>query len=153
MRGSALYFPAPHSYTGEHVLELQGHGGDRVLMTLVQRAARARRPLARPGEFTSAPSSTTSSISRRRRRSPTSSMRARAAARAAMRSLEGEFSARIAELRRRSELRTYVEAAIDFPEEEIDFLSAPARRGFQAVREHFDAIVPAARQGGCCAKA
>jgi tRNA modification GTPase len=148
--GLALYFPAPHSYTGEHVLELQGHGGELVLESLIERAIAlgARRALA--GEFTQrAFLNDKLDLTQAEAVADLIDAGSQAAARAAMRSLEGEFSAMVHALTAALiELRTYVEAAIDFPEEEIDFLAdAQLAARFQGVRDHFAGVFESAHQG------
>src|ERR1700756_4189700 len=149
--GLALFFPAPHSYTGEHVLELHGHGGPVVLEALVARAVElgARRALA--GEFTQrAFLNDKLDLAQAEAVADLIDAGSREALRAAMRSLRGEFSAMVRGLTEAViELRSYVEAAIDFPEEEIDFLADhELGERFEAVREHFDGVLESARQGG-----
>lgn len=148
--GLALFFPAPHSYTGEHVLELQGHGGPVVLETLVARAIAlgARRALA--GEFTQrAFLNDKLDLAQAEAIADLIDAGSQEAARAAMRSLQGEFSAMVRGLTEAvTDLRAYVEAAIDFPEEEIDFLAdRELSERFQAVRDHFEGVLDSARQG------
>ncbi|MES2187206.1 MAG: tRNA uridine-5-carboxymethylaminomethyl(34) synthesis GTPase MnmE [Pseudomonadota bacterium] len=137
-RGLALRFPAPHSYTGEHVLELQGHGGPVVLQLLLARCLAAaaeadpatgnpRLPglrLARPGEFTErAFLNDKLDLAQAEAVADLIDASTEAAARSAARSLAGAFSAEIATLRDALiNLRMLVEATLDFPEEEIDFL-------------------------------
>ena len=148
--GLALFFPAPHSYTGEHVLELHGHGGPLVLETLVSRALELGARRAQPGEFTQrAFLNDKLDLAQAEAIADMIDAGSRAAVRAAMRSLQGEFSAMVRGLTEAViELRTYVEAAIDFPEEEIDFLAdRELAARFQAVREHFEAVLASARQG------
>ncbi len=123
--GLVLFFPAPHSYTGEDVLELHGHGGPVVLDMLLQRAlALGARP-ARAGEFTErAFLNDKLDLAQAEAVADLIDAGSQAAARAALRSLEGEFSKRVQALTERLiQLRMHVEAAIDFPEEEIDFLA------------------------------
>jgi len=123
--GLALFFPAPHSYTGEDVLELHGHGGPVVLDMLIQRAlALGARP-ARPGEFTErAFLNDKLDLAQAEAVADLIDAGSQAAARAALRSLEGEFSRQVQALvERLTGLRMHVEAAIDFPEEEVDFLA------------------------------
>src|SRR5215471_8152398 len=148
--GLALFFPAPHSYTGEHVLELHGHGGPLVLETLVSRVLELGARRARPGEFTErAFLNDKLDLSQAEAIADLIDAGSREAARAAMRSLQGEFSTMVRGLTDAViELRTYVEAAIDFPEEEIDFLAdRELAERFQAVREHFEGVESSARQG------
>ena len=126
--GIALYFPAPASFTGEDVLELQGHGGVLVHGSAAAPAARARRRAARAGEFSErAFLNGKMDIAQAEAVADLIEAGTAAAARAAVRSMQGEFSARIAALDALiTDLRVHVEAAIDFPDEEIDFLAAPA---------------------------
>jgi tRNA modification GTPase len=148
--GLALYFPAPASYTGEHVLELQGHGGALVLDMVLQRLLDLGCRMARPGEFSErAFLNGKIDIAQAEAIADLIDAGTAAAARAAVRSMQGEFSARIAELKSLiTELRAYVEAAIDFPDEEIDFLSGEAlRERLTAVFTGFESITVAARQG------
>jgi tRNA modification GTPase len=149
-RGIALYFPAPHSFTGESVLELQGHGGSVVVDLLLQRLVELGCRLARPGEFTErAFLNDKLDLAQAEAVADLIDASSQAAARAAMRTLQGEFSARVRELETAlTQLRMYVEAAIDFPDEEIDFLSdAQLQRRLDEVFAKFDALSVAARQG------
>jgi tRNA modification GTPase len=148
--GIALYFPAPRSYTGEHVLEIQGHGGALIVDMLLQRLLELGCRMARPGEFSErAFLNGKIDIAQAEAIADLIDAGTTAAARAAVRSLQGEFSARIAALKSRiTDLRAYVEAAIDFPDEEIDFLSDHAlRERIAAVFAAFESITTAARQG------
>jgi tRNA modification GTPase len=148
--GIALYFPAPRSYTGEDVLEIQGHGGALVVDMLLQRLLELGCRMARPGEFSErAFLNGKIDIAQAEAIADLIDAGTAAAARAAVRSLQGEFSARIADLKSRiTGLRAYVEAAIDFPDEEIDFLSDNAlRERLAAVFAAFESITAAARQG------
>ena len=126
-RGVALYFPAPASFTGEDVLELQGHGGPVVMdMLLTAALKRGARP-ARPGEFSErAFLNGRMDLSQAEAVADLIDSGSRSAARSAMRSLDGAFSERVRALADAlSEVRAHIEACIDFPEEEIDFLSDP----------------------------
>ena len=148
--GLALFFPAPHSYTGEHVLELHGHGGPLVMEALVGRALDLGARRAQPGEFTQrAFLNDKLDLAQAEAIADMIDAGSRAAVRAAMRSLQGEFSAMVRGLTEAViELRTYVEAAIDFPEEEIDFLAdRELAERFEAVRHHFEGVMASARQG------
>jgi tRNA modification GTPase len=148
--GMALFFPAPHSYTGEHVLELQGHGGPIVIESVVARVLELGARRAQPGEFTQrAFLNDKLDLAQAESIADLIDAGSREAARAAMRSLQGEFSAMVQGLTEAViELRTYVEAAIDFPEEEIDFLAdRQLEEKLNAVRDHFDAVEQSARQG------
>ncbi|MFD2191351.1 tRNA uridine-5-carboxymethylaminomethyl(34) synthesis GTPase MnmE [Pistricoccus aurantiacus] len=123
--GIALYFPAPHSFTGEDVLELQGHGGPVIMDLLLERCVQLGARLARPGEFSErAFLNDKLDLSQAEAIADLIDASSRAAAENALHSLQGEFSRRVQDLvERLIELRVYVEAAIDFPEEEIDFLA------------------------------
>ncbi|MGH8295805.1 MAG: tRNA uridine-5-carboxymethylaminomethyl(34) synthesis GTPase MnmE [Steroidobacteraceae bacterium] len=148
--GLALFFPGPHSYTGEHVLELHGHGGPVVLEALVVRVAELGARRALPGEFTQrAFLNNKLDLSQAEAIADLIEAGSREAARAAMRSLQGEFSAMVRGLTEAViEARTYVEAAIDFPEEEIDYLAdRELEERFRAVHEQFAAVSRCARQG------
>jgi tRNA modification GTPase len=126
--GIALYFPAPHSYTGEPVLELQGHGGPVVVAGLVEAVLRLGARRAGPGEFSKrAFLNGRLDLAQAEAVADLIESGSTQAARAALRSLAGTFSAAVHELGEALfGLRTHVEAAIDFPEEEIDFLSDEA---------------------------
>jgi tRNA modification GTPase len=148
--GLALFFPAPHSYTGEHVLELQGHGGPLVLEALVARLVELGARRAQPGEFTQrAFLNDKLDLAQAEAVADIIDAGSKEAVRAAMRSLQGEFSNMVRGLTDAIiDLRTYVEAAIDFPEEEIDFLAdRELTQRFQTVREHFEGVEQSARQG------
>ena len=148
--GLALYFPAPHSYTGEAVLELHGHGGPAVLAALVARAVELGARRAEPGEFTRrAYLNDKLDLAQAEAVADLIDAGSQAAARAALRSLQGAFSAEVHGLvEGLIDLRVWVEAAIDFPEEEIDFLADPALAArVSALRARFDAVTRAARQG------
>jgi tRNA modification GTPase len=148
--GLALYFPAPHSFTGEHVLELHGHGGPVVMDQLLKRALELGARAAQPGEFTQrAFLNDKLDLAQAEAIADLIDSGSAQAARAALRSLQGEFSAMVQGLGEAlTDLRTYVEAAIDFPEEEIDFLAdAELTRHLETVLAHFDGVVKAARQG------
>lgn len=149
-RGIAVYYPAPGSFTGEPVLELFPHGGVLILDLLMRRALELGCRAARPGEFSErAFLNGKMDIAQAEAVADLIDAGTEAAARAAVRSMQGEFSARIRELQALlTDLRVHVEAAIDFPDEEIDFLSAPAITDRLArVLECFGAIESAARQG------
>jgi tRNA modification GTPase len=162
--GLAIHFPAPHSYTGEDVLELQAHGGPVVLQLLVARCLEAaagldlrtgqpRLPglrLAQPGEFTErAFLNDKLDLAQAEAVADLIDASTEAAARSAGRSLTGAFSAEINALRDRLiELRMLVEATLDFPEEEVDFLEkADARGRLVAITAGVDAVLARARQG------
>jgi tRNA modification GTPase len=123
-QGLALYFPAPASYTGEHVLELQGHGGPVVMDLLLARVLELGARLARPGEFSErAFLNDKLDLAQAEAVADLIDSGSREAARAAMRSLQGEFSAHIQALSDALvEFRVQVEAALDFADEDIDLL-------------------------------
>jgi len=124
-QGLALFFPAPHSFTGEDVLELHGHGGPVILDMLLSRALELGARPARPGEFSErAFLNGKLDLAQAEAVADLIEAGSETAARSALRSLEGEFSRRVhALVEGLTRLRLYVEAAIDFPEEEIDFLA------------------------------
>ena len=124
-QGIALYFNAPGSFTGEDVLELQGHGGPVVLEMLLNRVINLGARIAAPGEFSQrAYLNDKMDLAQAEAIADLINSSTEAAARGAVRSLQGEFSTRINQLVAKViELRVFVEASIDFPEEEIDFLS------------------------------
>ncbi|MCE8017260.1 tRNA uridine-5-carboxymethylaminomethyl(34) synthesis GTPase MnmE [Halomonas sp. MCCC 1A17488] len=123
--GIALFFAGPHSFTGEDVLELQGHGGPVIMDLLLERCVQLGARLARPGEFSErAFLNDKLDLAQAEAIADLIEASSRTAAENALRSLQGEFSRRVETLvQRLIELRMYVEAAIDFPEEEIDFLA------------------------------
>src|SRR6266850_6871381 len=125
-QGVALFFAAPNSFTGEDVLELHGHGGPVVVDLIVRRVLECGARAARPGEFTErAFLNDKLDLAQAEAVADLIDSATTAAARAAMRSLRGEFSDEVRSLSEALiDLRMFVEAAIDFPEEEIDFLSA-----------------------------
>ena len=149
-QGIALFFPAPHSYTGEDVLELQGHGGPIVMRELLRRCLELGARLAEPGEFTRR-AFLNDRLDLAQAESVADLIDASSveAARSAARSLAGDFSRRIHELvDALAELRMHVEACIDFPEEEID----PADRRMQTeklveIRASLETLLAQAEQG------
>ena len=153
-RGIALWFPAPHSYTGEDVLELQGHGGPVVMQLLLQRCLAAGREIglrvAEPGEFTRrAFLNDKMDLAQAEAVADLIEASTEAAARSAARSLDGAFSQAVhALVERVIHLRMLVEATLDFPEEEIDFLEASDARGQLAgIQTAVDGVLAQARQG------
>jgi tRNA modification GTPase len=153
-QGLAIHFPAPHSYTGEDVLELQAHGGPVVLQLILARCLEAGRAtglrLANPGEFTArAFFNDKLDLAQAEAVADLIDASTEAAARSAGRSLAGAFSKEIDGLAQRIvHLRMLVEATLDFPEEEIDFLErAGARRQLADIRARLDAVMARARQG------
>lgn len=149
-QGLALYFPAPGSFTGEDVLELQGHGGPVVMDLLLQRVVELGARLARPGEFSErAFLNDKLDLAQAEALADLIDASSRQAARAAMSALQGVFSARIEQLvEGLIQLRMYVESAIDFPEEEIDFLADQAiHRRLAGLRQELAGILANAAQG------
>lgn len=153
-RGLAIYFKAPHSYTGEDVLELHGHGGTVVLQMLLQRCLEAGKDiglrLAHPGEFTQrAFLNGKMDLAQAEAVADLIEASTEAAARSASQSLSGVFSKAIHELvEQLIQLRMLVEATLDFPEEEIDFLEQSNARGqLQKIRETLEAVFAQAAQG------
>ena len=149
-RGLALFFPAPHSYTGEDVLELHGHGGPMVLDLVLQRVLELGARAARPGEFTDrAFLNDKLDLVQAEAVADLIDSASHAAARSALRSLEGTFSQRIRALvERLIQLRMYVESALDFPEEEIDFLADHhIAAALQALISELDELLKTGEQG------
>jgi tRNA modification GTPase len=124
-RGIAIYYAAPNSYTGEDVLELQAHGGPALMQILLSRCLSIGARQAAPGEFTRrAYLNDKMDLAQAEAVADVINAATTEAAKSAMRSLSGEFSNRINQLLTRLiELRMYVEACLDFPEEEIDFIT------------------------------
>lgn len=149
-QGIALYFPAPHSYTGEDVLELQGHGGPVILQLVLQRCLQLGARLAEPGEFTKR-AYLNDKLDLAQAESVADLIEAStvAAARSAVRSLSGDFSQRIHALNDGLiELRMLVEATLDFPEEEIDFIrETDAEQRLARIQEQLETVLAKARQG------
>ncbi len=151
-RGLALHFPAPHSYTGEDVLELQAHGGPVLLQLLLARCLQAMPGLrlAEPGEFTErAFLNNKLDLAQAEAVADLIDASTEAAARSAARSLSGAFSHEVARLAERTvHLRMLVEATLDFPEEEIDFLEqAGARAQLDGLLATLDQALARTRQG------
>lgn len=149
-QGLALYFPAPHSYTGDDVLELQGHGGPVVMRALLSRCLALGARVAEPGEFTRrAFLNDRIDLAQAESVADLIDAASEEAARCAARSLVGEFSERIhALVDELTDLRAHVEACIDFPEEEIDPADRAAREAKLArVVAGLDALLATARQG------
>ena len=148
--GIALYFPAPHSFTGENILELQGHGGSHVLNRVQQRVLELGARRAQPGEFSRrAFLNDKLDLVQAEAIADLIDSGTDAAARAAQRSLQGEFSRRVHDLQEAlTSLRVFVEAAIDFPDEEIDFLAeSDVNERTAGVRDQVDGVLSEARQG------
>lgn len=149
-QGIALYFPSPHSYTGEEVLELQGHGGPAVMNLLLDRCLQLGARLAEPGEFTlRAFLNDKLDLAQAEGVADLIAASTANAARCAVRSLHGEFSSTIHQLvSALIDLRVLVEATLDFPEEEIDFLqSAHAAEQLATIRAKLEQVLVASRQG------
>ncbi|MEK7437388.1 MAG: tRNA uridine-5-carboxymethylaminomethyl(34) synthesis GTPase MnmE [Pseudomonadota bacterium] len=148
--GIALFFPAPRSYTGEDVFELQGHGGPVVMQMLLKRCLELGARLAEPGEFTRR-AFLNDKIDLAQAESVADLIEAAtdSAAHCALRSLHGEFSGAIKELvRQLIELRMRVEATLDFPEEELDPLErADARARHAALLSAIETALAKSRQG------
>lgn len=148
--GIALYFPAPHSFTGEEVLELQGHGGMVVLDMIVKRCMELGARLARPGEFSErAFLNDKLDLAQAEAIADLIDSSSEQAARSALRSLQGEFSQAVNQLLKELiELRVYVEAALDFPDEEIDFLAdQEVTDRLERIKAQLSTIFQKARQG------
>ncbi len=148
--GLALYFPAPHSFTGEDVLELQGHGGPIVQEALLARILQLGARRARPGEFSErAYLNDKLDLAQAEAIADLIDAGSQAAARAALRSMQGAFSELVHGVTDAlTALRVYVEAAIDFPEEEIDFLSTGELAARLAlVRTRLEEVERSAKQG------
>lgn len=149
-QGVLLYFKAPHSFTGEDVVELQGHGGPVVMQQIIQAALFSGARIARPGEFSErAFLNGKLDLAQAEAIADLIYADTEQAACSAVRSLQGEFSATIhAVLEQLIQLRMYVEAAIDFPEEEIDFLADQSiSEQLQALIEQVTQVLKTARQG------
>ncbi len=148
--GIALFFPAPHSFTGEHVVEFQGHGGPVILDLLLRECLRLGARQARPGEFSErAFLNDKLDLAQTEAIADLINSATEEAALNASRSLQGEFSRRIDDLVALvTRLRVYVEAAIDFPEEEIDFIAeGQVRERLQGIIDQLQAVLSQARQG------
>ena len=153
-QGIALYFNQPYSYTGEDVLELQGHGGPAVLQQLLKRCLVVGQPfglrLATPGEFTQrAFLNDKIDLAQAEAISDLIDATSEAAARAAVSSLSGEFSKRINHLSTSVvHLRILIEATLDFPEEEIEFLEKyQAKDKLDLMQSDLNTILAQSRQG------
>lgn len=148
--GIGLFFPNPHSFTGEDVLELQGHGGTVILDLLLRTVCELGARLARPGEFSErAFLNDKLDLTQAEAIADLIESSSEQAARCAVRSLQGVFSRRIdALVEAVTHLRIYVEAAIDFPEEEIDFLAdGKVANDLRAIMADLDVILAEAQQG------
>lgn len=148
--GLLLAFPGPRSFTGEDVVELQAHGSPVVLSLLLRRCLELGARLARPGEFSErAFLNDKLDLAQAEAVADLIAAGSASAARAALRSLDGEFSRRVSALAQQLiELRVYVEAAIDFPEEEIDFLRTDeVRARFANIDLTLHELLAGARRG------
>ena len=149
-QGIAIYYAAPNSYTGEEVLELQAHGGPALLQVLLTRCLSLGARQAEPGEFTRrAYLNEKMDLAQAEAVADVINAATSEAARSAMRSLSGEFSNRInILLQRLVELRMFVEACLDFPEEEIDFISqGNVKKKIEDVQIDLQKIYSEAKQG------
>ena len=149
-QGLALFFPAPHSYTGEDVLELQGHGGPVVLQQLLKRCLALGARVAAPGEFSKrAYLNGKMDLAQAEAVADLIDAATEQAVRCAQRSLHGEFSAEIQHLARLLvELRALTEATLDFPEEEIDTGTRDDQTNrLRAIQEKLHALLQSASQG------
>ena len=149
-KGIALFFEGPNSFTGEDVLELHGHGGQVVLDLVLQQTIKHGARIARAGEFSErAFINEKIDLAQAEAIADLIAAESEDAARAAMRSLEGEFSANIHQLvEQLIQLRMYVEAALDFPEEEIDFLAdKEVAEKLSMIKTDINNVLDSARQG------
>ena len=149
-RGIAIYYAAPYSYTGEDVLELQAHGGPALMQLLLKRCLALGARQALPGEFTKrAYLNDKLDLAQAEAVIDVINASTEAAARSAVRSLSGEFSAYIQSLLGRMiELRMYVEACLDFPEEDIDFITqGRVAEKLAVIQQELSAVFQSAKQG------
>ncbi|GAB3261555.1 tRNA modification GTPase [Chitinimonas naiadis] len=149
-QGLALFFPGPNSFTGEDVLELQGHGGPVVMQMLLRRCLELGARLAEPGEFTRrAFLNDKLDLAQAESVADLIDAGSEAAARGALRSLAGAFSKEIHTLvEQLINLRMLVEATLDFPEEDIDFLEAADARGkLKSIHSQLATVLRTAKQG------
>lgn len=149
-KGIALYFKQPGSFTGEDVLELHGHGGQVVLDLLLQQTIIHGARVARAGEFSErAFVNEKIDLAQAEAIADLIAAESEDAARAAIRSLQGEFSATIHTLvEQLIQLRMFVEAALDFPEEEIDFLADKAiSEKLSSIQKQVETVLQSAKQG------
>ena len=150
-QGIALYFAAPHSFTGEDVLELQGHGGPAVMQRLLACTLALGARMATPGEFTRrAYLNDKLDLAQAESVADLIDASSTQAAKSAMRSLQGEFSREIhALVQSLIDLRMLVESTLDFPEEEIDFLEAAhAKQKLATIRAQLNKVLTRAKQIG-----
>jgi len=148
--GIAILFKAPNSYTGEDVLELQGHGGAVVLDMVLAQVLECGARMARPGEFTErAFLNDKLDLAQAEAVSDLIDSASASAARAAVRSMSGEFSNSVSAVQSElTALRAWLEAALDFSEEEIDFLADPQLRlRTESIVQQFELLIQRAQQG------
>lgn len=149
-RGIAIFYPNPHSYTGEDVLELQAHGGTALMQILLQRCIAVGARQAAPGEFTRrAYLNDKMDLAQAEAVADVINAATAEAAKSAVRSLSGEFSQHInALLQKLTDLRMYVEACLDFPEEEINFITqGRVAEKLAAITAELETVFLKARQG------
>ncbi len=149
-KGVALFFPAPHSFTGEDVLELQGHGGMVVMRLLLEASMSLGAVAAEPGEFSKrAFLNGKMDLVQAEAVADIIDASSQQSARSALRSLSGEFSDQVNALTQALiELRVFVEATIDFSDEEIDFLASGAvKQKVESIEQDIQVILDAAQQG------
>ncbi|MDP1766016.1 MAG: tRNA uridine-5-carboxymethylaminomethyl(34) synthesis GTPase MnmE [Methylotenera sp.] len=149
-RGIAIFYPNPHSYTGEDVLELQAHGGTALMQILLTRCLELGARQAEPGEFTRrAYLNEKIDLAQAEAVADVINAATTEAAKSAVRSLSGEFSKRINTLLLKLiELRMYVEACLDFPEEEIDFITqGRVAEKLEAITAELNSVFAKAKQG------
>jgi tRNA modification GTPase len=149
-RGIALFFKSPHSYTGEDVLELQGHGGIAVMQLLLARCIECGARLAKPGEFTErAYLNDKIDLAQAEAVADLINASTSEAAKSAILSLNGYFSNKINDLLKELiDLRMYIEACLDFPEEEIDFITTgKVKEKLLSLKLRMDEVILSAKQG------
>ncbi len=149
-KGIALFFPAPHSFTGEDVIEFQGHGGISVMQALIKSAIKLGAVIAEPGEFSKrAFLNGKMDLVQAEAVADIIDASSQQAVRGALKSLSGEFSKQINTLTKTIiELRVFVEASIDFTDEEIDFLHAEqVTKKIQDSQQKIKAVLKSAQQG------
>lgn len=149
-QGIALFFKSPHSFTGEDIVELQGHGGPIVMDLIIEQALKYGARLAKPGEFSErAFLNDKLDLAQAEAISDLIEASSEKAAKSAIRSLQGEFSKEINKLiEGLIYLRTYVESAIDFPDEEIDFLSdGHIQTKLEKLQTHLNHVLDTSKQG------
>lgn len=149
-QGVALYFPAPGSFTGEAVVELQGHGGPIILDSVVEACVQAGARLARPGEFSErAFLNDKMDLTQAEAVADLIAASTRGAARSALRSLQGDFSDRVARLQGAlTRFRVQVEAALDFPDEDIDLIAEGALdKDFESLCAELEQLLAETKRG------